>query len=202
MKGVTRRLAQAGLPPLLCPSDISICSGLLLFSSTLSMAHFRKIVALCFSDSSRACPVYLCVEGCMKQVSPGGHVLQKSCAYSLLPSRARIPAKSQHPWPLSPGPVWQSTQRNSRKAPLSFMFDNLRLLRGHRLVPNSCNSCTSIPPTSSASLTLQSCSAPSLTRSKPHQGHLFHLDRGSHFHWPLSSESGDRPLCSVSCLAS
>ena len=86
----------------------------------------------------------------MKEVSPGRHVLQKSCAYSQFPPRARIPAKSHHPWPLSRGPLWQPAQRNSRKAPLSSMSGNLSLLRGHRLVPNSCNSCTSIPPTSSA----------------------------------------------------
>ena len=67
------------------------------------------------------------------------------------------------------------TQRNSRTAPISSMSGNLRLLRGHRLATNSCNSSTSIPPTSSASLTSQSCS------STHHQGHPSHPDWGSPF---------------------
>ena len=38
--------------------------------------------------------------------------------------------------------------------------------------------------------------------ANPTGRHLSELHRGSPFHWPLSSESGERSLCSVSCLAS
>ena len=82
MEGVTRRLAQAWLPPPLCPCFRSICSGLLLFSSTSSSAHSRKIVAflLAFSLPSGCDPmsglpnVHLSLSFvlmCLEEVSPG-----------------------------------------------------------------------------------------------------------------------------------
>ena len=44
----------------LCPAQLSpMRSGAVLFSSTSSLAHSRKIVALYVSDSSRACPTSL-----------------------------------------------------------------------------------------------------------------------------------------------
>ena len=90
--------------------------------------------------------------------------------FCMFPSRAKIPAKSQHPWPLSCGPLWQPAQRHLCKASLSCMSGNLRVLRGHRLATNTCKTGTSIPPTSTASLTPQSCSLTSLRRGTPHRG--------------------------------
>ena len=56
------------------------------------------------------------------------------------------------------------------EASLSSMSGNLRLLRGQRLATNTCNSCSSMPPAPSASLTPQACSSTSLTRGKSHRG--------------------------------
>ena len=139
----------------------------------------------------------------MKEVSPGRHVLRDSgVCFSMFPSRARNPAKSQHSWPLSCGPLWQHAQRNSREASLSLMFGNLRLLRGHRLATNTCNSCSSIPTTSLASLTpVVFLTFPDKRQTPP--GVISFTSTEAHiFLWPLSSQSGERSLRPVSCLAS
>ena len=136
-------------------------SGAVLFSSTSSLAHSRKIVALYVSDSSWACPTSIFLFSSVSLELHERGVTRQTCLarfwrfLCMFPSRARIPATSQQPWLLSCGPLWQPAQRDSREASLSSTFGNLTLLRGHRLATNSCKSGTSLPPTSSASLTHQ-----------------------------------------------
>ena len=76
------------------------------------------------------------------------------------------------------------------------------LLRGHRLATNSCNSCPSIPPPSSASLTPQFCSSPSQTRGKPHRGSSQSPRQRLTFSTGQNPKAGERSLCAVSHLAS
>ena len=169
----------------LLPVPCSAFTSALWCGSPSSLAHSRKIVALYVSDSSRACPTSLFLFSSVSLELHGRGVTRQTCLarfwrfLCMFPSRARIPATSQHPWLLSCGPLWQPAQRDSREVSLSSMFGNLTLLRGHRLATNSCNSCPSIPPTSSAFLTSQFCSSPSQTRGKPHWG-------SSHSPFPLA----------------
>ena len=88
------------------------------------------------------------------------------------------------------------------EASLSSMFGNLRLLRGHRLATNTCNSCSSIPPTSLASLTpVLFLTFPDKRQTPP--GVISVTSTEAHiFLWPLPSQSGERSLRPVSCLAS
>ena len=115
-EGDTRRLAQAWLPPPLCTSQLSsICSGVLLFNSTSSLVHSRKIVAFLFAFSLPSgwdpmsglpnVPLSLSsVLMCLEEVSQGRRLTQ-----NFPRSNRRTPSSSPFTV-LSTGsaPVWDS----------------------------------------------------------------------------------------------
>ena len=115
LSSLTNSLGQASPHPPLCPSSLSSkLSGLLLFSSTMSLApswrsvdFLLAIITSVFLQVGPARrPLFLfsfclSLSSCMKEVSPGRHVLRDSCVHCMFPCWARIPAKSQYPWPFS-----------------------------------------------------------------------------------------------------
>ena len=147
-------------------------SGAVLFSSTSSLAHSRKIVALYVSDSSRACPTSLFLFSSVSLELHERGVTRQTCLarfcrfLCMFPYRARIPATSQHPWHLSCGPLWQPAQRDSRKASLSSMSGNLRL----QAPATPANLAPLYLPHPRLPSLPSSCSSPSLTRGKSHRG--------------------------------
>ena len=111
LSSLKNSLGQASPHPSLCPSSLSSkLAGLLLFSSTTSLTPSRRSVAFLFAIITSVflqvgparrpsfCFHFVSLSSCMKEVSPGRHVLLGSCVHCMFPCWARIPAKSQYPW--------------------------------------------------------------------------------------------------------
>ena len=166
------------------------------------LAHSRKIVALCFSDSGRACPVYLCVDVHERSITRHTWLAEVLRVFSVSLS-GQDTRQVAAPMASVARPRLAACAKNfAEGAPLFHV-------RQH------CSVATGLPPTlaNPAPPCLPHPRLPALPSLVPHLpwqeanptggSSLSPRQREVHLlHWPLSSESGERSLCSVSCVAS